>query len=117
VRFLIPTTLLLGLATVVLPFAINSFTAWLILGGVINFLSPLFWNFSTAYFVDRQPDSIRSMPVREWLLAIFRTVSLILIFGNFFWQDRPTHSLYLLSLTMLLYPLVLLYNTRHAAKS
>ncbi len=116
VRFLIPTTILLGLATMALPFALNSFTAWLVLGGVINFLSPLFWNFSTAYFVDRQPDSERSMAAREWLLAGSRVVGLILIFMNYYWQVRPTYFFYLLGAVMLIYPLILGYNTRHEAK-
>jgi len=48
-KFLIPTTILLGLATMILPLVLNSFIGWFILAGVINFLSPLFWNFSINF--------------------------------------------------------------------
>ena len=116
-RFLIPTTILMGLETMVLPWATSRLIFWLLITGIIEFLSPLFWNFSTAYFIDRQPDSNRSMPAREWILSVSRAVGFILVFINFYLQAKPTYIFYLLGAVMLLYPLVLVYNTRHATQS
>ncbi len=116
-RFLIPTTILMGLGTMFLPWAANGLILWLVITGIIEFLAPLFWNFSTAYFVDRQPDHVRSMPAREWILSVSRMIGFLLVFFNFYFQIKPTIIFYFLGGVMLLYPLVLIYNTRHAAKS
>lgn len=116
-RFLIPTTILIGVGTMMLPLATSKLIFWLIITGMIEFLVPLFWNFSTAYFVDRQPDNIRSMPAREWLLSVSRMIGFLLVFFNFYFQTKPTMIFYLLGGVMLLYPAVLIYNTRHAARS
>lgn len=117
VRFLIPVTVLLGLSTIAMPWAIGSLITWIIITGLINFFAPLFWNFSTAYFVDLQPDVVKTMPAREWVLTTARTIGFLIVYLNFYWQEKPTDSIYLLGGVMLLYPLVLLYNTRHGAKS
>lgn len=117
VRFLIPVTVSLGLATLALPWALHSFASWVLIAGLINFFAPLFWNFSTAYFVDLQPDVVKTMPAREWVLATARTIGFLIVYFNFSWQEKPTDSIYLLGAVMLLYPVVLLYNTRHGAKS
>lgn len=116
-RFLIPTTILMGLGTMILPWATSRLIFWLVITGIIEFLSPLFWNFATAYFVDCQPDSNRSMPAREWVLSVSRTIGIALVFFNFYFEKQPTIIFYVLGVVMLLYPVVLLYNTRHAAKS
>lgn len=110
--FLYPVTLLLVVTTLLLPLGINNLKLWLILTGVLQFLLPLFWNFSTAFFVDLQPNLIRDMPVREMLLAISRTVGCFLIFANFYFEARPTYIFYLLGGIMFLYPLLLWLRRR-----
>ncbi|MDZ4229106.1 MAG: hypothetical protein U1C50_02525 [Patescibacteria group bacterium] len=110
-KFLYPVTFLSALITLLLPLAINDLKLWLILTGVLQFLLPLFWNFSTAFFVDLQPDLIRDMPVREILLAAGRTAGSFLVFANFYFETRPTYVFYLLGGIMCLYPL-LLYRRR-----
>lgn len=110
VKFLAPAAVALGLTTIFLPLAVRSLIPWFIVAGLINFISPLFWNLSTAYFVDLQPEVIKSMPAREWILATSRTVGFLLVYLNF-------SFVYFLGVMMLLYPLVLLYNTKHAVRS
>lgn len=115
--FLIPTTVILAVTTIFFPAGIKSLPLWLIITGIIQFFSPLFWNFSTAWFVDLQPDHERSMPIRELILNVGRALGLLLAWINFQFQSPPTLIFYFLGGVMLLYPLVLLYNTKHAARS
>ena len=110
--FLYPVTLLLVLTTLLLPLGINNLKLWLILTGALQFLLPLFWNFSTSFFVDLQPNLTRDMPVREMLLAVGRTVGCLLVFANFYFQDRPTYIFYLLGGIMFLYPVLLWLRRR-----
>lgn len=115
--FLYPLTILMALVTFIFPMALKSLPFWLIVTGIIQFLAPMFWNFSTAYFVDRQPDHERAMPMRELILNLGRVAGLFLAWINFAFQSPPTLIFYFLGAVMLLYPLVLLYNTKHGAKS
>jgi MFS family permease len=115
--FLYPVTILMALATFAFPLVTTSLIFWLILTGIIQFLSPLFWNFSTAYFVDRQPDVLISMPIRELVLNVGRVLGFIVLAINFKFEARPVYIFYFLGLVMLIYPLVLGYNHRDAARS
>ena len=111
-NFLYPVTLLLAAATLLLPLGINNLKIWLILTGLVQFIVPLFWNFSTAFFVDLQPDLHRGMPIREALLASSRTMGCLLVFANFYFEPRPTYIFYLLGAAMFLYPLLLWLRRR-----
>ena len=113
--FLYPVTLLMALATFAFPLVTTNLIFWLILTGIIQFLAPLFWNFSTAFFIDVHPDVSATMPIRELVLNIGRSLGFIILAVNFKLQTTPTYIFYFLGLVMLLYPVVLLYNTRHAA--
>lgn len=115
--FLIPVTVIMAITTLIFPPALKNLGLWFVVTGVVQFLSPLFWNFSTAWFVDKQPDHERAMPVRELLLNIGRVTGLFLAWINFSFQSPPTLIFYFLGGVMLLYPLVLIYNTKHAARS
>ena len=114
--FLYPIALTMAVATFVFPLVTANLIFWLILTGVIQFLCPLFWNFSASWFVDQQPDHDRSMPIRELVLAIGRIVGLFFAWISFRFETIPVYIFYFLGVIMLLYPVVLLYNTRHAAK-
>lgn len=115
-KFLVPATALLGLATLLLPLAVYRLPLWLLLTGAIEFIAPLFWNFSTAFFVDLQPDSARAMPVREWVFSVARTIGLALVFLNFYLEARPTYIFYLLGGIMFVY-IWLLFHSRRRIKS
>ncbi len=115
-KFLIPVTGLLGLTTMFLPLAVYRLPLWLILTGALQFLTPLFWNFSTAFFVDLQPDVVRAMPVREWVLAISRSVGFAIAFLNFYLEARPTYIFYLFGGIMFVY-VWFLFHSRRRIKS
>jgi MFS family permease len=115
--FLYPITLVMAGATFLFPLVTANLIFWLILTGIVQFLCPLFWNFSASWFVDQQPDHNRSMPIRELVLAVGRIVGLFFAWVSFRLETTPVYIFYALGTVMLLYPLVLLYNTRHAAKS
>lgn len=115
-KFLVPTTALLGLATLLLPLAVYRLPLWLLLTGAIEFIAPLFWNFSTAFFVDLQPDPARAMPVREWVFSVARAIGLALVFLNFYLEARPTYIFYLLAGIMFVY-IWLLFHSRRQIKS
>lgn len=115
--FLYPITLTMAVATFLFPLVTANLIFWLILTGVIQFLCPLFWNFSASWFVDQQPDHNRSMPIRELVLAIGRIVGLFFAWTSFRFETMPVYIFYFLGSVMLLYPLVLIYNTKHAVRS
>lgn len=116
-KFLYPVTLLMAVTTLAFPLVTANIIFWLILTGLIQFFSPLFWNFSTAYFVDLNPETQKVMPIRELILSFGRLIGLLLLVINFRFENQPTAIFYFLGAIMLLYPLVLVYNTRYAAKS
>ena len=116
-KFLYPVTISMALITLIFPLSLNRLILWLIFTGIIQLLTPLFWNFSTAWFVDKQPDHVRSMPARELILNVGRVIGLFLTWLNFSFQSPPVLIFYFLGAVMLLYPLVLVYNTRNAARS
>ncbi len=111
-KFLIPVAGLLGLTTLFLPWGVYRLPLWLFLTGAIQFFAPLFWNFSTAFFVDLQPDAARAMPVREWVLAVSRTVGMGIAFLNFYLETRPTYIFYLFGGVMFVYIWFLLHSRR-----
>lgn len=115
--FLYPVTILMALATFTFPLVTTNLIFWLILTGIIQFLCPLFWNFSTSYFIDIHPNVLIIMPIRELVLNIGRVLGFIALAINFKFETTPTYIFYFLGLVMLLYPAVLFYNTRYAAKS
>lgn len=115
--FLYPVTILMALATFAFPLVTTNLIFWLILTGIIQFLCPLFWNFSTSYFVDIHPNVLLTMPIRELVLNVGRVLGFIVLAINFKLQTAPTYIFYFLGLVMLLYPAILFYNTRYVAKS
>lgn len=114
--FLYPVTILMALTTFAFPLVVFNLVFWLILTGVIQFLTPLFWNFSTSMFIDCHPDVAKSMPIREWLLSLGRILGLALVFLNFQVEAVPHLIFFFLGFIMLLYPAILFYNTRISKK-
>lgn len=107
----------MAVVTFVFPLVTANLIFWLILTGVIHFLSPLFWNFSASWYVDHNPNHDLSMPIRELVLAVGRIVGLFFTWISFRYETLPVYIFYFLGAVMLFYPIVLLYNTKHAARS
>jgi hypothetical protein len=115
--FLYPVTILMGVFTLIFPWGLTSIKWWIVITGIVQFLTPIFWNLSTALVVDTQTDLKQAFVAREGILMIGRAIALALVYLNFQFQSPPTLIFYFLGGVMLLYPLVLVYNTSHAARS
>ncbi|AKM79597.1 MAG: hypothetical protein UX85_C0001G0244 [Candidatus Beckwithbacteria bacterium GW2011_GWB1_47_15] len=114
--FIYPITVALALITFVFPAALNSLAYWLVVTGLVRFLMPLFWNFSTSIFVDLHPQGTRGFAIREFLLNFGRIIGLGLIAINFTFQSPPRMIFYLLGSVMLIYPAVIFYQTKISKK-
>lgn len=114
--FLYPVTILMAITTFLFPLVLSNLLFWLILAGLIQFLCPLFWNFSTSFFVDVHPNVKQSMPIRELILNLGRVLGFILVIVNFRFESTPRLIFPLLGVIMLLYPAILFYNTKVSHK-
>lgn len=114
--FLYPLTLIMAITTFFFPLAISRIIWWIAITGVIQFFSPLFANISTAMVVDAHLNLRQAIPAREFLLSAGRILGLVITFINFKFQSKPTYIFYFLGSVMLLYPLLLFYNTKISKK-
>jgi MFS family permease len=110
--FLYPLTIIMGLVTFLFPLTLTKIIWWVIITGIIQFFTPLFWNLSTSMFVDTTKKIKTGFVTRELVLSIGRLISCVLIAINFYFQPKPTYIFYFLGSVMLLYPIVLFYNTK-----
>jgi len=113
--FLYPVTLTMALVTFLFPLALNQIIYWIIITGLIRFLTPQFWNLSTSMMVDTA-NSLLAFSTREFILSFSRATGLVLVLINFAFQTKPTYIFYLFGLVMFLFPLILFYNTRISRK-
>ncbi|MCL4354311.1 hypothetical protein M1349_02445 [Patescibacteria group bacterium] len=114
--FLYPITLLSSLATLMFIFATNNLTYWIIAASVIQLISPILTNLSTALVVDAHSDVAISMPGRELLLSLGRVLGLFLVFLSFAFEKTPFFIFFVLSGSMLLFAFFLFYNTKVSKK-
>jgi len=114
--FLYPLTLIMAITTFLFPLAISRIIWWIAITGIIQFFAPLFWNISTAMIVDAHLNLRQAIPAREFVLSSGRILGLALIFINFKFQSKPTYIFYFLGTAMLLYPIILFYNTKISKK-
>ncbi|MBU1085844.1 MAG: hypothetical protein ABIJ43_02555 [Candidatus Beckwithbacteria bacterium] len=110
--FLYPLTILMAVVTFLFPFALTKIIWWLVITGIIQFFTPLFWNLTTSMFIDTTKDIRTGFVTRELVLSIGRAISTILIAINFYFQTKPTFIFYYLGFIMLLFPIALFYNTK-----
>ena len=110
--FLYPLTVVMATATFLFPLALTSLVWWIIITGVIQFFTPLFWNLTTSMFVDTTKHIKTGFVTRELVLSIGRMISIILIAINFYFQEKPTYIFYYLGFTILLFPITLYYQTK-----
>jgi len=114
--FLYPLTLIMAVATFLFPLALSQLLWWVVITGIIQFFVPLFWNLATALIVDTHADLRQVMPAREFILSSGRIFGFILLFLNFYLQEKPTYIFYILGSIMLLFPIILFYNTKISKK-
>lgn len=73
---LTPISVILAIATIGLIFGLKSFTMWIIVTSLIQFMIPIFWNITTALMVDQNLDLKVAFPAREIILAFGRLLGL-----------------------------------------
>lgn len=110
--FLYPLTLILALTTFFFQFALKNFGLWIIFTGIVGFVLPMFWNLSTTLVVDNHDHLRHALIGREIVLSAGRTVGLGLAFLSFTFEKEPKYIFIFLSLSVLLYPVILFYNER-----
>ena len=110
--FLYPLTIILAITTLLFPLALKNITWWIIITGIIQFIVPLFWNMVTSMVVDVHQNLNRAFIGREFVLSVGRAIGIFAVFINFYFQSPPTYIFYFLGGIMLLFPIVLFYNTK-----
>lgn len=114
--FLYPLTIIMAIITLAFTLAIRDIYWWTITTGALAFTIPLFWNISTALVVDAHPNLRLAIPARELLLAIGRTLGLIIAFLSFVYEKTPYNIFFVLGGVLLFYPLILFWNTKISKK-
>lgn len=112
IAFLYPITIAMSMITFLFPLATNNLTYWIIITGALQFIIPLFWNFSTAMVVDSQTNLELAMSGREMLLNGGRVLGLIFVFLSFTIEKTPNYIFIFLGSIMLIFPLCLFWRTR-----
>lgn len=110
--FLFPLTISLATITFLFPFATKDLFLWTVVASLIQFLLPLFWNISTAMVVDTHPNLGLAIPGREIMLMSGRILGVFLVSVSFFIEKAPFYIFFILGGVMLIYPLVLFWNTK-----
>lgn len=114
--FLYPITLILVGVTFFFDLATKDLLLWSVAGGALAFMVPLFWNISTAMVVDIHPNLRLAIPGRELVLAVGRMIGLSLVFISFFFETIPHYIFFILAGVLLVYPLILFWNTQISKK-
>jgi hypothetical protein len=114
--FLYPVTIIMGFSTFLFPLALNDLFIWAILAGIIAFLTPIFWNVSTAMVIDSTPNLRTGIPGREFVLALGRLIGIGFVLISFLMENKPFFVFFFLGFVILLYPLILFYRTRISKK-
>lgn len=106
-----PICITLSLSTIGLIYSQYSLLWWVVVTSVIQFVIPIFWNIITALVVDQGGDLKVIFPGREIVLALGRLLGLSLTYLLVI--NSLTHiALMLLSITILLIPFYLYYQTK-----
>lgn len=110
--FLYPITITLAVITFLFFFAINNLPMWIITTSLLQFFLPLFWNLSTAMVIDSHSNLNLAIPGRDLILGIGRIAGLFITFASLTFEKTPKNIFIFLGLVMLLFPIILLWNTR-----
>jgi hypothetical protein len=112
IAFLYPITIAMSIITFLFPFTTNNLTYWIIITGALQFLMPLFWNFSTAMVVDSHSNLELAMSGREIVLNSGRVLGLIFVFLSFILEKTPNGIFIFLGSLMMLFPICLFWRTK-----
>ena len=99
-----------------IPFGIEKLFTWVVLAGIISFLTPVFWNISTAMVIDSTPNLRVGIPGRELALATGRLIGISFVLISFLYEKKPFIIFIFLGIVMLIYPLILFYRTKISKK-
>ena len=113
--WLYPLTITLSLLTVALAFSTENSTYWFIVTGIMNAILPIFWKFSTAFFVDAATDMDQAFPAREFLLSVGRAAGFLIVVVCLS-LDHQIAPILILGLFFLSFP-ILLYYRQYVTKS
>ncbi|KKU82087.1 MAG: hypothetical protein UY10_C0042G0004 [Microgenomates group bacterium GW2011_GWA2_47_8] len=113
VLFLYPLTIIMAVVTFLFPMGLSTLMLWLVVTGILNFFTPLYWNITTAMFIDTHPNLQKSIPGREIILALGRIVGVSLVLFFFIIESQPRIIFYILGGIMLGYPLHLFWVSRY----
>ncbi len=113
VVFLYPLTIVMAVITFLFAFGQNDLTWWLILTAAIQFILPLFWNITTTMVVDAHPNLRIAIPGRELVLASGRLLGVFLALVSFSLEKTPFWLYFILGGVILLFPVVLYWNTKY----
>ena len=114
--FLYPLIIVLALVTFLFPLATSNFIFWLIITGIVTFIVPLFYNVSTAFIVDAQPNLRVAIPGREFILSTGRLTGITATLISFYLQPTPKIIFLILGTIMAIYPAILYYRTKKSKK-
>jgi hypothetical protein len=73
---LLPIATILLISTLFIPWAMTSIKRYVLVTSIIQFFLPIYWNITTALFVDRYPKFNVSFPGREMGLALGRFIGI-----------------------------------------
>lgn len=113
VLFLYPLTIIMAVVTFLFPMGLSNLMLWLVVTGILNFFVPLFWNISTAMFIDTHTNLQKAIPAREIILALGRIVGVSLVLTGFIVESQPRIIFFILGVVMLWYPLYLFWISRY----
>ncbi|MBU1200037.1 hypothetical protein KJ953_00705 [Patescibacteria group bacterium] len=112
VIFLYPITIIMAIITFLFAFVQDNLSWWLILTAAIQLFTPLFWNITTAMVVDTHSNLRIAIPGRELVLAVGRFLGVFLVLLSFYWEKSPFWIYFVLGGVLLLFPVVLYWNTK-----
>lgn len=108
---LTPISLILAFATVGLIFGLKSFSIWILITSLIQFMVPIFWNISTALMIDQNLDLKVAFPGREIVLAFGRLLGLAFTYICII-NSQINLLLIVLALVILTLPVYLYYESK-----
>jgi hypothetical protein len=114
--FLYPITIITGIVTFFLFFAVREIGIWILITGAVQFMNPLVTNLSIAIVADSHSDKTKAMAGRELVLDTGRMLSLFLVFLSLTFEKIPQLIFIPLAASMFLFSAFLFYNTKISKK-
>lgn len=105
--FLYPMSIILGICTILYPFASNDFRIWFFFAGMISLVSPIFNTLCLALMTDRKLQLMIAVPGRELALSLGRIMGGICVVLSFMYEPTLRYIFYVLGCATFMIPVVL----------